>query len=156
MQELPMERQLSWRELAALERNKTMSAPVPNANYAPNGYERVSPGHYRRREVDPEEWAANEMIDRFKMFRDDYSKPESEVMPLERSLLPITNEIRPPSATEANRLDDIATLVRLLTYGEMMDLVAAVWKMRPEGREVTEQELPGMWHRWSAKCRTSM
>ncbi len=52
-------------------------------------------------------------------------------------------------AKRYNRLDDIATFVRSLTYGEMMDLAAALWKMRPEGKEVTEQELPGMWHRWS-------
>jgi hypothetical protein len=54
----------------------------------------------------------------------------------------------PPMAT---RLDEIATLIRALTYGEMMDLTAALWKMRPEGKEVTEQELPGIWHRWSTK-----
>jgi len=56
-----------------------------------------------------------------------------------------------PDETKANPLDDIALLVGSLTYGEMMDFAAAVWKMRPEGKEVTEQELPGMWHRWSAK-----
>lgn len=52
---------------------------------------------------------------------------------------------------ERSRLDDIATLVRLLAYGEMMNLATALWKMRPEDKEVTEQELPGIWHRWSKK-----
>ena len=104
-----------------------MSAPVPNANYAPNGYERVSPGHYRRREDDPETRADRAIH---------FFRKESEARYF---------------ATEANPLDDIATLVRSLTYGEMMDLAATLWKMRPEGKEVTVQELPGMWHRWSAK-----
>lgn len=52
-----------------------------------------------------------------------------------------------------NCLDEIATLVRSLTYGEMMELAAALWTYsRPGagGDELTQNELPGMWHRWSA------
>src|SRR6266853_5324645 len=97
-----------------------MSAPVPNANYAPNGYERVSPGHYRRHEDDPEARATERAIQSLNQFDpDDWKNFVHKKFPF-------------PSATEANRLDDIATLVRLLTYGEMMDLTAAVWKMRQE------------------------
>ena len=33
---------------------------------------------------------------------------------------------------------------------DLDDIAAALWKMRPEGKEIREQELPGMWHRWSA------
>jgi hypothetical protein len=143
-----MEGQLPRRELAALEGSEAMSAPVPNANYAPTGYERVSLGHYRRCEDDPEERAIERAIQ--------FLREESEVMPngagsecSRRSASVQAYDMRPPSAMGTNRLDDIATFVRLLTYGEMMDLAAALWKMRPEGKEITEQELPGMWHRWS-------
>jgi hypothetical protein len=102
----------------------------------------------------PEAQAVDEMLERLKAapLRDDYDEPESEVMPPETATAYTTApDTRPPSATEANRLDDIALLTCSLTYGEMMDLAAALWQMRPEGKEITEQELPGMWHRWSGK-----
>jgi hypothetical protein len=47
-----------------------------------------------------------------------------------------------------NRLNEIATLVRALTYGEMMELAHAIWKIRPEGT-VDQQSLPMMLHLWS-------
>ena len=45
-------------------------------------------------------------------------------------------------------LDDIATLVRSLTYGEMIELCEAMWKIRSEG-DLTEEKLPALLHRWS-------
>jgi hypothetical protein len=45
------------------------------------------------------------------------------------------------------KLDAIATLVKALTYGEMMELAEALWKVKGEG-EVTQDSLPGMLHRW--------
>jgi hypothetical protein len=125
-----------------------MSSPVTSGNYAPNGYEKVSPGHYRRREDDPEAQAAQraaavvnrpssmEIIDEIRSDPFEYYTP-----PL--------GEFR--KIAMPNPIDGIATLVRLLTYGETMELAAALWKMRPEGKEVTEQELPGIFHRWSAQ-----
>jgi hypothetical protein len=47
-----------------------------------------------------------------------------------------------------SRLDEIATLMRALTYGEMMELAHAIWKIRPEG-VVDQQSLPMMLHLWS-------
>jgi hypothetical protein len=47
-----------------------------------------------------------------------------------------------------NRLEEIATLVRALTYGEMMELAQAIWKIRPEGA-IDLQSLPMMLHLWS-------
>lgn len=47
-----------------------------------------------------------------------------------------------------NRLNEIATLVRTLTYGEMMELAQAIWKIRPEGT-IDQQSLPMMLHLWS-------
>jgi hypothetical protein len=48
-----------------------------------------------------------------------------------------------------NRLNEIATLMRTLTYGEMMELARAIWKIRPEGEEVDQYSLPMMLHLWS-------
>ena len=46
-------------------------------------------------------------------------------------------------------LDEIATLIQGLTYGEMIDLSEAMWKNRPNGSEVTLENLPELLHRWS-------
>jgi hypothetical protein len=51
-------------------------------------------------------------------------------------------------ALTRNRLNEIATLVRALTYGEMMELAHAIWKIRPDGT-VDQQSLPMMLHLWS-------
>jgi hypothetical protein len=47
-----------------------------------------------------------------------------------------------------NRLNEIATLVRALTYGEMMELAHAISNIRPEGT-IDQQSLPMMLHLWS-------
>lgn len=46
-------------------------------------------------------------------------------------------------------LDEIAEALRTLTYGEMMELAASMWKVNPEGSSLTEHNLPAVWHRWS-------
>jgi hypothetical protein len=52
-----------------------------------------------------------------------------------------------------NRLNEIAALVRSLTYGEMMDLAHAIWKIRPEGAASIDQStLPMMLHTWSTSA----
>jgi hypothetical protein len=52
-----------------------------------------------------------------------------------------------------NRLNEIATLVRSLTYGEMIELAQAIWKIRPEGEDVDERNLPMMLHVWSTSSK---
>ncbi|HLK81459.1 MAG TPA: hypothetical protein VKT99_08180 [Xanthobacteraceae bacterium] len=52
-----------------------------------------------------------------------------------------------------NRLNEIATLMRSLTYGEMIELAQALWKIRPEGEEVDQRNLPMMLHLWSTSSR---
>jgi hypothetical protein len=54
-----------------------------------------------------------------------------------------------PDAFGSDRLNEIATLVRTLTYGEMMELAHAIWKIRPEGAEIDQYNLPMMLHLWS-------
>ncbi len=46
-------------------------------------------------------------------------------------------------------LDEIAMLVQALTYGEMIELAEAMWKVQPEGTAVTQDNLPALLHRWS-------
>ncbi len=52
------------------------------------------------------------------------------------------------------RLDEIAGVVRALTYGEMMELAESMWNVRPEDSELTESNLPAVLYRWS-KMRQS-
>ena len=54
-----------------------------------------------------------------------------------------------PDEFGGDRLNEIATLMRTLTYGEMMELAHAIWKIRPEGAEVDQYSLPMMLHLWS-------
>ncbi|HMA69898.1 MAG TPA: hypothetical protein VKP67_00175 [Xanthobacteraceae bacterium] len=51
-----------------------------------------------------------------------------------------------------NPLNEIATMVRALTYGEMIELAQAIWKIRPEGEGVNQDSLPMLLHRWSTSC----
>ncbi len=46
-------------------------------------------------------------------------------------------------------LDEIAMLVQALTYGEMIELAEAMWKVQPDGSAVTQENLPALLHRWS-------
>jgi hypothetical protein len=46
-------------------------------------------------------------------------------------------------------LDEIATLIQGLTYGEMIRLSEAMWANRPNGLAVTLENLPELFHRWS-------
>lgn len=64
------------------------------------------------------------------------------------------DELRRPRLELArNRLNEIATLVRSLTYGEMIELAQAIWKIRPEGEEVDQRNLPVMLHLWSTSSK---
>jgi hypothetical protein len=46
-------------------------------------------------------------------------------------------------------LDEIATLIQGLTYGEMIELAQVMWKSHPEGSAITQDNLPALLHRWS-------
>jgi hypothetical protein len=46
-------------------------------------------------------------------------------------------------------LDEIATVVRGLTYGEMIEFAETLWKAQPEGSAITQENLPSLLHRWS-------
>jgi hypothetical protein len=46
-------------------------------------------------------------------------------------------------------LDEIATIVGVLTYGEMIELSEAIWRAQPEGSAITLENFPALLHRWS-------
>ncbi len=56
---------------------------------------------------------------------------------------------KPQKRLARNPLDEIATLVRGLAYGAMIELSDAMWKAQPEGSVVTQENLPALLHRWS-------
>jgi hypothetical protein len=53
-------------------------------------------------------------------------------------------------------LDEIAMLVRALTYGEMIELAEGMWKVQPDGAAVTQENLPALLHRWSQSRTVSV
>lgn len=59
------------------------------------------------------------------------------------------------SAEPREPLDEIATLVQALTYGEMIELSEAMWKCQTEGSAVTQETLPALLHRWSQSRSTT-
>ena len=48
-------------------------------------------------------------------------------------------------------LDEIADVTRSLTYGEMIDFAAELWKAAG-GAEITAETLPAIFNRWSKGC----
>ena len=48
-------------------------------------------------------------------------------------------------------LDEIAGIIRSLSYGEMIDLAAELWKAAG-GAEITAETLPAIFHQWSKGC----
>jgi hypothetical protein len=71
-----------------------------------------------------------------------YSEPSTEISS-QVNLGRLEHQLR------RNPLDEIATMVRALTYGEMMEFAQAIWKIRPEGEGVSQDTLPMLLHRWS-------
>jgi hypothetical protein len=50
---------------------------------------------------------------------------------------------------ERRPVDEIAALMRALTYGEMMELAEGLWNVNGQGSEISKDNLPGLLHRWS-------
>jgi hypothetical protein len=62
---------------------------------------------------------------------------------------PIVDLLKLEEELGRRRLDEIADVVRALTYGEMMELAASMWNVRPDGGNLTEHNLPAVLYRWS-------
>src|SRR5262249_17528447 len=61
----------------------------------------------------------------------------------------VTLRLQKVKAQSSEPVDEKATLIQGLTYGEMIDLSEALWKNRPNGSAVTLENLPESLHRWS-------
>jgi hypothetical protein len=46
-------------------------------------------------------------------------------------------------------IEEIARLVRSLTYGEMIELASSMSEVQPKGSAITADNLPNMLYRWS-------
>jgi hypothetical protein len=57
-------------------------------------------------------------------------------------------DFKPPS-----QIDKLAELTRSLTYGEMIDLAAELWKSAGEA-EITAETLPAIFDRWAKEHGT--
>jgi hypothetical protein len=117
--------------LGIFKREKVMSAPVKHdTDYRPE-YARKSNGE-----------GLHEIHDGGPS---DLDRGIIHAMEMEVYKIPINN----PKTT---KLEQIAEIVQDLTYGEMMELAATIWKFRPDQATdgITEYDLPGVMHRWSA------
>jgi hypothetical protein len=99
---------------------------------------------------------------------DDYRPPRARAADREEPISPAINEFEASndrrgetlsagSAVNLRKLeerltrkplDEIATLIHGLTYGEMIELADAMWKSQPEGSAITQDNLPALLHRW--------
>jgi hypothetical protein len=55
---------------------------------------------------------------------------------------------------ERQPVDEIAALMRALTYGEMMELAEGLCNVSGQGPEISKDGLPGLLHRWSTSRNT--
>jgi hypothetical protein len=62
---------------------------------------------------------------------------------------PIVDLSKLEAALGRKRLDEIADMVRALTYGEMIDLAESMWNVKPDDSELNEGNLPAVLYRWS-------
>jgi hypothetical protein len=46
-------------------------------------------------------------------------------------------------------IDEIAALVRALTYGDMIELAEEIWRVQPQSLEMSKDALPRILYRWS-------
>ena len=68
-------------------------------------------------------------------------------LPSGSKLLPVLTSKR-ERAPPINAIDNIADLMRSLTYGEMIELAGKLWAQKGDG-EISPESLPAILHRWS-------
>jgi hypothetical protein len=79
------------------------------------------------------------------------ARPEDVPRPdADRELAPPVVDLRKLEAELGRkRLDEIADVVRALTYGEMMELAESMWNVRTDDSDLNERSLPAVLYRWS-------
>jgi hypothetical protein len=82
------------------------------------------------------------------------ASPSAEEMAAQEPA-PVVDLRRLEAELGRKRLDEIADVVRLLTYGEMMELAETMWNVRPNDTDLTEHNLPAVLYRWSTRRQES-
>jgi hypothetical protein len=54
---------------------------------------------------------------------------------------------------ERRPMDEIAALIRALTYGEMIEFAEGLWATQPEGSVISKDNLPSLLHRWATSLK---
>jgi hypothetical protein len=57
-------------------------------------------------------------------------------------------------ALDRRPIDEIAALVRALTYGDMIELAEEIWRAQPENLDMSKDALPRILYRWSSSRST--
>jgi hypothetical protein len=83
------------------------------------------------------------------------SHPTAEELASQEPAAPVVDLRKLEAELGRKRLDEIADVVRLLTYGEMMELAEMMWNVRPGDAELTEHNLPAVLYRWSTSRQQS-
>ena len=57
-------------------------------------------------------------------------------------------------ALDRRPIDEIAALVRALTYGDMIELAEEIWRVQPQSLDMSKDALPRILYRWSSSRST--
>jgi FtsZ-interacting cell division protein YlmF len=57
-------------------------------------------------------------------------------------------------ALDRRPIDEIAALVRALTYGDMIELAEEIWRVQPQSLDMSKDALPRILYRWSTSRST--
>ena len=106
---------------------------------------RPIPDHYRPREAHRVRGVELEPSDSCAMNEIDVTNHRKAEGSTERCI----NQRKAVERLPRRALDEMASLVQALTYGEMVELAEVLWKVQPEGSAVTRENLPELLHRWS-------
>jgi hypothetical protein len=55
---------------------------------------------------------------------------------------------------ERRPIDEIAALIRALTYGEMIEFAEGLWAIQADGSVISKDNLPSLLHRWATTLKS--
>lgn len=81
--------------------------------------------------------------------RDAVEQEQAELVGDDLSVARNVNLQRLAEQLDRKPIDEIAALVRALTYGEMIELAEGLWGAQRDGADLSKESLPSVLHRWS-------
>ena len=106
---------------------------------------RPIPDHYRPREVHRARGVELEASDSCAINEIDATNHRKA----EGSTETCINQRKTEERLPRRALDEMASLVQALTYGEMLELAEVLWKVQTAGLAVRQENLPELLHRWT-------